>query len=390
MVVPAGQTTATFTVNTLPDSAGTVEQNETFIVSVTAVDLPAGVTLTTATATATITDYALLVTVTGPGTVAEGSPAVFTVTLAGGGNRADVVVPYTVGGTATVGDDYTAPSGRLTILADALRGTITIQTSPDSVLDRGETLVVQLEAPTTQVGVVRLGTPRIATTTIDDRGTVTVSVADGTSEEGDPVIFSVTLSGPVAEPVTVGYRTADGTASGGDDYTAVQSGRLTIAARSTSASFMVATTEDSDGEGAETFTVELSLPGAPDGVDLRTTEATATITDDDIALLPVPPVTVTEGEVKVVELMLERALPDPVTLRYMTVAGSATEEDYAIVGRTGPLCHRKGIHDTRGSTNASSRGAGGGIRWRRPTRRSWSRYGPCRQADSLANSAQPW
>ena len=334
VVVAAGQTTATFTVATLEDSPAPVaEENETFTVTLTElteVDLPARVTLSTATATATITDYALLATVRVPSTVAEGSAATFTVTLVGGANRSNVAVPYSVGGTAREATDYTAPSGRLTIPANAQSGTITIQTRSDDVLDHGETLVVTLEAPTTQVGVVRLGTPSVATATIADSGTVTVSVDGATSEEGDPVVFMVTLSGLVAEPVMVGYRTADGSARAGNDYTSV-SGMLTIVAPSTSATFTVATIEDSDGEGAETFTVRLSLPAdATSGVKLRTETATATITDDDIALQPIPDVTVTEGEVAPITLMLERALPEAVTLRYSTVAGTATAADYSM------------------------------------------------------------
>ena len=44
-----------------------------------------------------------------PQTVVEGEAAEFTVTLAGGTSTEPVVVSYTLGGTATAGDDYTAP-----------------------------------------------------------------------------------------------------------------------------------------------------------------------------------------------------------------------------------------------------------------------------------------
>ena len=55
-------------------------------------------------------------------TVAEGSNAVFTVTLSGGTSTAPVVVSYETSGSATSATDYTAPSGSLTIAAGGLDG----------------------------------------------------------------------------------------------------------------------------------------------------------------------------------------------------------------------------------------------------------------------------
>ena len=74
----------------------------------------------------------------------EGNDATFTVAVTGGTSTAPVAVSYTVGGTATAGTDYTAPSGTLTLEAAAASGTIAIATLTDSVLDGGETLIVTL------------------------------------------------------------------------------------------------------------------------------------------------------------------------------------------------------------------------------------------------------
>ena len=78
--------------------------------------LPEGVRLEGTRASGKITDYALTASVTGPASVAEGSPATFTVTLDTGGdprgNRTDVVVTYTTGGSsAEAPADFAAPSG---------------------------------------------------------------------------------------------------------------------------------------------------------------------------------------------------------------------------------------------------------------------------------------
>ena len=65
----------------------------------------------------TIEDDDALVSVTADAlTVAEGGNATFTVSLARGArSRAEVVVSYSVRGTAASGDEYAAPSGSLTI-----------------------------------------------------------------------------------------------------------------------------------------------------------------------------------------------------------------------------------------------------------------------------------
>ena len=159
------------------------------------------------------------------GSVTEGGPAEFTVTLAGGTSTADVEVTFTLGGTAMAGTDYTAPATlTLTLAAGVKTGTISIPTLDDGVLDPGETLTVTLSKATTTAGTADVdATAREATTTIMDDGTETVSVAAAaeTVPEGTAAQFTVTLSGAVANNVTLNWRTTDdGTATAGEDYTA--------------------------------------------------------------------------------------------------------------------------------------------------------------------------
>ena len=127
----------------------------------TGTTLPSGVTLGTATATGTIEDddTVMAAVTAGASTVSEGSAASFEVALTDATSTADVVVTYTVTGTATSGTDYTAPSGSLTIMAGASSGTITIQTTSDLVLDRGETLIVTLTGASTTAGTADRGQP---------------------------------------------------------------------------------------------------------------------------------------------------------------------------------------------------------------------------------------
>ena len=103
--------------------------------------------------------------------------------------------------------------------------------------------------------------------------------------------FTVTLAKAVTEAVTVNYATSDGTATAGQDYTAVSNGSVTIAAGNTTAEFTVSVTGDETDEFNETFKVTISLPS-------DTTAAAGAILDDDPAVVTIAPKKspVTEGE----------------------------------------------------------------------------------------------
>ena len=134
-----------------------------------------------AEAVGTITDDdELTVSVAGPvANVEEGQTATFTVTVTGTSTTA-VVVSYEVdtdASTATAPGDYTAPSEtELTIGAGVASGTIEIVTNTDAVLEPDETLVLKLTGASTAGEVSVSATAATAQATIEDTGTVTVSV----------------------------------------------------------------------------------------------------------------------------------------------------------------------------------------------------------------------
>ena len=332
----------TLTVSTLQDTLA--EGDETFTVTLTAPDLPDGVSLGTASATATITDdESLTVTVTADSaTVVEGNDAAFTVSVAGGESTAPVQVTYALSGTATGGTDYTAPSGTLTLDAGASSGTITVPILADSVLDGGETVAVTLTNASTTAGEVTADSTA-AETTISDTGTVTISVvSDGAVAEGEQATFTVTLSGSVSSAVAVGWSTSDGTATAGDDYLAVSSTVRFAADSTASQTLTVSTLQDTLAEGDETFAVTLTGPDLPEGVSLGTATATVTITDDETAptgvALQVAPSTVPEdaGATAVtVTATLNGAVRSSPTAVTVSVSGNsasdASADDFAAV-----------------------------------------------------------
>ena len=277
-----------FTIGTVDDLFA--ENDETFTVTLTLVGQPENVVVGSggAKATATIRDdeeLTVSVSTNGVSSVSERSAAEFTVNVTGGTSSANVVVKYEVSGGTPDGvekEDYTAPSGTLTIPAGQPRATITIATTSDNVREPDESLKVKLTNAETAVGTVSVaqgdrccqGAPHLlrSSTLLTGVNTVpvTVSVAGDQVTEGQTAEFTVTLLGKVSEDVTMTYMTADvstlaeATATQPSDYTAETSGTLTIAAGKTTATISVPTGNDDVAEDEETFTVTLELPAEDD------------------------------------------------------------------------------------------------------------------------------
>jgi ribosomal protein L35AE/L33A len=109
-----------------------------------------------------------------------------------------------------------------------------------------------------------------------DSATYNVNEGDGT------VTITVTISEAPDDTITVDYSTSDGSAEAPDDYTAIDSSRLTWELfDGDSKTFTVTINDDAEIEGSEIFNLTLSNPtgGATIG-DLDTTAVT--IADDDI------------------------------------------------------------------------------------------------------------
>ena len=104
-----------------------------------------------------------------------------------------------------------------------------------------------------------------------------LSVKDVSAEEGEDLIFTVELSPPSTETVTVDWATSGGTATSGTDFTA-GTGTLTFTAGVTEQTFTVATIEDVTDQKNETFTVTLSNAT---NATISGATATGTIKDDD-------------------------------------------------------------------------------------------------------------
>ncbi len=110
---------------------------------------------------------------------------------------------------------------------------------------------------------------------------VVLAIADASVLEGNngwsQVAVAVTLSKGSSQPITVSYRTFDGTAKAKEDYTAT-SGTLTFQPGQTSRTIFVSIKGDRKREPNETFSVQLSNAV---GATIEDGSATVTILKDD-------------------------------------------------------------------------------------------------------------
>ncbi len=133
--------------------------------------------------------------------------------------------------------------------------------------------------------------------------------------------FTLTLSRRSAVPVTVRYRTVDGSATAPEDYTA-KSGTITFPANSISQTLNISIKGDTWYEASETFKVELFEPL---NARLVNSKATATIVNDDLPpFVRIQDAQTTEQAQQVqIRIDLTAISRLPVMVRYETRNGTA-------------------------------------------------------------------
>ena len=223
-------------------------------------------------------------------TAAGGSSlAAFTVSLSKASTSAVTVGYTTSNGTATAGSDYIASSGTLTFAPGETSRTIAIIVNGDATAEARETFTVTLSNPSGATLVDGSGAGSITDLVTTPTSPVTpvalpkVSIADLAVTEGNGThahfMFTATLDKASATAVTVGYTTANGTATAGVDYTAA-AGTISFAPGVTTQQVHVDILGDSTVEPVETFSVTLSNPS---GVSIARATAIGSILNDDLA-----------------------------------------------------------------------------------------------------------
>ncbi|MDX1412844.1 MAG: Calx-beta domain-containing protein [Candidatus Promineifilaceae bacterium] len=269
-------------------------------------------------------------------TVDEGMQATITVALESASSE-QVMVSYETmtlspgelppGTTAAVpGVDYTSTSNTLTFAPGVTEQTFNVATIPNAVIDGQKALGLKLSNPSGS----SLGIPSMAILTIFDDETPTVRFQNSeyTVNEGDgTATIGLTLSPVSGTAVSVDFSTQDGTATAGEDYTAVTNQPVTFAPGETSKNVTVNIINDNLNELNETVSLILNNPN-PGNTVIANSPATLVIIDND----PQPQVrfktdkyTVNENANKVIiDVELSAISGREVTVKYETGSGSAT------------------------------------------------------------------
>ena len=274
--------------------------------------------------------------VTDPGNVTEDGDLDFEVTLSAPSNRTVTVVADTVDGSATAGADYTGVTTRTVTFAPGdTTETVTVDTQADALNEvNPETLSLRLSTPVHATAGDMTAEGGIT----DDDNPPEVSLSPATVAEGDTGpgtrTFTVSLDAPSGREVRIGYQVNGGTATAGEDFTAIPDGELVFAAGETTKTFTVDVLGDRLDETDETFGIVLSNPGATvTGAALGAN--TITVTDDDATpeIASLGDLTVAEGDapaVRTVRLELTNPSAQPITFDVTSA------DDEAEAGGTGP------------------------------------------------------
>jgi probable HAF family extracellular repeat protein len=215
-------------------------------------------------------------------TVTEGNngtrAASFTVTLSAASSQSVTVAYGTENGTAFAGTDYQAASGALTFAPGETSKTVPVPVIGDRVPEPNETFVVNLSGATNAfiadgqgVGTIVDDEPRIS---ISD-----VSKKEGKKNQTTQFTFTVTLSAAYDQPVTMSFRTANGTANTSDNDYVARTGTLTFAPGQTTKTITIEVKGDSKREADEVF--YLDLFGLSSNALFTKSRGTGTILNDD-------------------------------------------------------------------------------------------------------------
>ena len=313
--------TETFTVSTTEDTA--LESNETFTVGLSVSGTTLSITATD-TGTGTINDNDGATVTINDASATEGSGIEFTVTLdkaVPGGLK--VTPSYTNGTTAST--DYTKNTTALSFTGTANETKkFTVSTINDAVLEANETFTVGLSVSGTTLSITATDT---GTGTINDNDNAAVTINNASADEGDDITFTVTLDKAVQGGLTVTPSFTDGTATEGTDYDENTTALTFSGTKGETETFTVSTTEDTDVEGAETFTVGLTVSGTTLSITATDT-GTGTINDDDGAAVTINDASADEGDAITFTVTLGQAVTGGLTVTPSYTNGTAASTDY--------------------------------------------------------------
>ncbi len=327
-----GETTHTVAVEVLGDRV--VEGDETFFVDLSNAD---GAAIADGEGRGSITDDDMMSFSIGDATVGEGEskPAAFEVTLSSPASQALTVDFATADGTATGNVDYRIVSDTLTFPAGVTVKTIPVEVFDDVAVEADETFFVDLANPS---GGAAIADGRGLGTIVDDDEVVPspsrirFARVPTAMEGAGTVVVTVERVGGADEVARVTVRSAAGTASAGEDFTAAERVLEWAAGELGGRAFEIEILDDVLEEADETVAVTLSDPSG--AVLEGGARRELTILDDDtpMALEPVGDSEITAAAGTEVELRVRAARDDGDSVAGATVVWSVDGEAELVDG----------------------------------------------------------
>ncbi len=287
----------------------------------------------------TIDDVAIAEGDAGPSTGKRLAVATFTVTLSNPSQQVVTVDYETADGTATAPSDYTAitPPQTLTFNpGDPLTQTVAVTVIGDVIAEPDETFFVNL----TNAVNATIADGQGQGTILNDDNAPSFTINDVAVTEGNSgttlATFTVTLSNPSQQVITVDYATADGTATAPSDYVAIATPQTLTFNPGDPLTQTVSVTVNGDllAEANETFFVNLTNAV---NATIADGQGQGTIQNDDATPgFTVSDVTVTEGNAGTTPAVFVVTLSGPssfvVTVQVATADGTATApSDYTAI-----------------------------------------------------------
>jgi gliding motility-associated-like protein len=259
----------------------------------------------------------------------------------------DITVNYTISGTATPGDDYTALSGTVIIPAGDNSVNVSVDVLNDNIIEPTETVIATL-AGGSSTSLTYTGTGSATVNITDDESTIpanlelTVTKGSDATEGGADGSFMISLAGTVraANDITVNY-TISGTATPGTDHTLL-SGTAVIRAGDPGVSVTVPASNDDILEGTETVILTLN-GGTGAGITYTGTgNATVNITDDENTPANLVVNVAANGDVSeaasgagfIISLPNNIRTATDLTVNYTVVGTAINGTDYALLNGT--------------------------------------------------------
>ena len=330
----AGET-VTFTV-TIQDDA-VVEGAESLAIQLSNV-VPGGLVsasnIGTTNGSVTITDNDGPATVTASTTTVSESSVLVTLTLDQAVQGGFTVNYTTADGTAIAGSDYLTTSGVAAFNGTAGETiTFVVPVINDNVGEPTEAFSILLSnvVPSGLVPASAINTVDGSVTILDDDGVTSVRASVTTVDEhAGTATVVLTLENAIQGGLTVDYSTADGTATAGLDYTAINGTASFVGNIGETFSFTVPINDDNVVEATEAFNIVLSnaVPlGIASAAGVNLIDGSVSITDNDEATVSLTPIgndTVSEPNgVRAYTLALDGATSSTDTTVGFSTDGSA-------------------------------------------------------------------